>query len=229
MKQLLISIALASVALAQNPPAARFVRGTTGGSANAYTLTPTPASTSYTGMLLDVCINATNTAASTINVSSLGTVTVKKPVGGISTTDVEANDLKNGSCYLMQHDGTNFQVLTTVHSPPPLVWFAEGGGSPLTAWVGKRLHVRNACVITEAILDGDVLGSVTVVIEKAAYTTGTPSWSTISSSFATSSVRSLKSNLSGWTTAVEADSLLRASITGTPATTTNMTISLRCN
>ena len=119
--------------------------------------------------------------------------------------------------------------LTCAVDPVTLSWTINGGGSVVTAATGPIRYVRDACTINLAMLDADQSGSLTVTIERAAYTTGTPSWSTISSGFALSSARSLKdSTLSGWTTSVAADSLVRASVTGTPATITYATVELRC-
>lgn len=109
-----------------------------------------------------------------------------------------------------------------------IIWQATNGSSVLEASTSTTRYVDAACTINLAMIDADQSGSITVTIERAAYTTGSPSWSTISSSFATSSARSLKdTTLAGWTTSVASDSILRANITGTPATSTNATITLR--
>lgn len=85
------------------------IYGTTGGTADTYTLTLTPAVTAYTaGQTFVVKINTgdTNTGASTLNVNGLG-------AKGIFTTSgvaMKAGQLGAGSIYLMTYDGTQFRV-----------------------------------------------------------------------------------------------------------------------
>lgn len=75
------------------------------GSANAYTVTLSPAPTAYTeGMAISVKINTDNTGASTINVNGLGAKAIKKPNG----SNVSAGNLKAGSIYTLRYNGTNF-------------------------------------------------------------------------------------------------------------------------
>jgi hypothetical protein len=85
----------------------------TTGSANAYIATPAPAIVVYEpGTTLNVQINVTNTGASTIDVSGLGTKSlVLSPnialAGGELLTDV---------IYQITYDGTNFQVIGVISS-----------------------------------------------------------------------------------------------------------------
>ena len=74
---------------------------TTGGTADAYTLTTNQSFTSLSdGLLVAFTISATNTGASTINVDSLGA----KPLRGKPSTDLSAGDLVSGQIYSAMYD-----------------------------------------------------------------------------------------------------------------------------
>jgi hypothetical protein len=80
---------------------------TTGGGTTTYTLTPTPAVGAYvTGQEFNIKMNATNTGASTINVSGLGAKSLTK--GG--ATALASGDLLIDATYKITYDGTQFQV-----------------------------------------------------------------------------------------------------------------------
>lgn len=87
--------------------------GTSGGSANAQTLTPAPVLPSYTSNIaLAFIAGYTNTGALTMNVSGLGAKSVYKdgPSGPIALTggEVVANEI-----YTIRYDGTRLQLTTT--------------------------------------------------------------------------------------------------------------------
>lgn len=85
-----------------------YIYATSGGSANAYTLTLAPAITAYAaGQEFSFKANHDSTAASTLNVSGLGAVAIKK----LLSTDIAADDIKTGQIIEVRHDGTNFQML----------------------------------------------------------------------------------------------------------------------
>lgn len=87
-----------------------FTYASTGGSANAYTLTLTKAPTSYAaGMRVKFKASFSNTASATINVNSLGAKTFKKTSGGALTT-LASGDIVSGSIYEAVYDGTDFQL-----------------------------------------------------------------------------------------------------------------------
>ncbi len=230
MKTLTLLFCAAFAALAQQP-VTRILVCTDAGANDTYTCSPTVALGSYvTGQRVQLFANTINTGAATVNISALGAKTIKKRVGGI-TTDLEDGDIRAGAYVDLIYDGTNFQLLSEVgnYQTQFFRWTLHGGGSVLTAATSSALKADKACTIREALLDADQSGSVTVTVEKATYTTGTPTYSTISSSFLLSSARSLDdTTLSGWTTSVSAGDLLRVNITGTPATITYATVLLRC-
>lgn len=87
------------------------------GSANAYAVTLSPAPGSYTAGL-EVVFKAANanTGASTLNVNSLGTQSIKKLDGA---TALQAGDIAAGQIVTCIYDGTNFQIQSaTVDSVP---------------------------------------------------------------------------------------------------------------
>jgi hypothetical protein len=85
------------------------VSGTDGGGADAYTLTPTTTLTAYsTKMLVEFTPNATNTGASTLNISGLGTKNIYSVAGAALT----AGELVSGRYYLAAYDGTHFRLLS---------------------------------------------------------------------------------------------------------------------
>lgn len=86
------------------------------GAADAYVIAPSPAFTAYAaGMVVRFKAGNTNTTASTVNVNSLGTKTIKKVVAGamvdISAKDIQANDLVT-----LVYDGTYFHLAGRVRS-----------------------------------------------------------------------------------------------------------------
>jgi len=81
---------------------------TTAGGTTTYTLTPSPAITAYaTGQEFVIKMNATNTGASTINISGLGAKSLTK--GG--ATALSSGDLLIDAVYKIVYDGTQFQVI----------------------------------------------------------------------------------------------------------------------
>jgi hypothetical protein len=84
------------------------LNGTDVGAANAYVLTPTLALTAYsTRQIVLFSPSATNTGASTINISGLGVKNIKTPYG----TNPAAGDLAAGQLVMLVYDGTNFVLL----------------------------------------------------------------------------------------------------------------------
>lgn len=81
---------------------------TTGGSADAYTVTTNQALTSLTdGFKVSFILSATNTGASTINVDSLGT----KPLRTVTGTALVAGEIVSGCVYTAAYDSGNDEWL----------------------------------------------------------------------------------------------------------------------
>lgn len=90
--------------------------GTVGGTANAITLTPTSAATSYAvGDTYELTPTADNTGATTVNISSLGAKSIKK---GSALSDLEASDLVSGGTFRIYYDGTQFVLMVGKGSCP---------------------------------------------------------------------------------------------------------------
>lgn len=63
------------------------------------------------GALYAFKANTANTGAATINFNSVGAVTIKKPIGSI-TTDLSDNDIRVGQIVALRYDGTNMQMIS---------------------------------------------------------------------------------------------------------------------
>ena len=106
--------------------------GTAGGTADAITLTLAPVLLAYTaGVAVEVLITANNTGAATLNVNTLGTVTIKKESEG-TLADLEADDLVAGGIYRFRHNGTYF-IVSGISGSGTKGWellaVASGGGA----------------------------------------------------------------------------------------------------
>jgi hypothetical protein len=82
-----------------------------GGTANAITVTMSPAITTLAaGTVLRIKASADNTAATTINPNGIGAVNAKKVVAG-AKADLAAADIKSGLIYEFISDGTDLVML----------------------------------------------------------------------------------------------------------------------
>jgi hypothetical protein len=88
--------------------ASSLIYGTTGGSADTYTLTLSPAPTTNPKLIL-AKFHVANTGASTINVNSLGVVTITKQDGSA----LSAGDIPLDSMGVLVYDGTNYQIVSS--------------------------------------------------------------------------------------------------------------------
>lgn len=109
---------------------------TVGGSANAITLTPSPAVAAYaTGQRFVFLAANSCTSATTLNVSGLGAKSVKLLIYGAKANPV-AGDIVAGSWYAALYDGTDF-ILSSVYSAPSVnviqsssyQWLGTTGGT----------------------------------------------------------------------------------------------------
>jgi hypothetical protein len=94
------------------------------GLTDAYACSLSPAILSYTiGTLYRVKANTANTGAASVNLNTIGAITIKKAEGGI-TTDLADNDIRAGQWIDMVYDGTNMQMQSNFGNAS-----AGGGGS----------------------------------------------------------------------------------------------------
>jgi hypothetical protein len=94
------------------------------GAANAYAVTLSPVPTLTTGLHVAFKAANANSAASTLNVNSLGAKTIKKKDGA---TDLASGDISSGQLVLVMYDGTNFQMVSAPGT--------SGGGGGTAAYV----------------------------------------------------------------------------------------------
>ncbi len=86
------------------------------GAADAYAIAPTPAITAYaTGQIFTFKAANTNTTTSTLAVSGLASPKTIKKNG---TLDLVAGDIVSGGIYVVENDGTNFQLLSQIGNQP---------------------------------------------------------------------------------------------------------------
>lgn len=77
------------------------------GSSNAYAIDLSPAPDAYgDGLIIFFKANHDNTGAATLNVNSLGAITLKKSID----EDLAEGDIQTGQIVCVAYDGTNFQV-----------------------------------------------------------------------------------------------------------------------
>lgn len=130
-----------STALGQIQDQAVTWGGTSGGSANAQTITLSPAITGYvSGMTVRFKAGFTNTGSATLNVNSVGAVTITKLDGrALSTGEIIANQIIE-----VTYDGTNF-LLTNKANVIKLGDFIVPNVSGTTADISMTLgNVANA-------------------------------------------------------------------------------------
>jgi len=114
--------------------------GTSGGSANAQTLTPSPAITAYAaGQRFLFIAGFSNTAAMTINVSGVGT---KNVFLGATNAAVGAYGVRANQLYEIIYDGTQFKVLNES---------ATTLANNTYNYLGQSTGTANALVLTPTI------------------------------------------------------------------------------
>lgn len=122
--------------------------GLAGGTANALTLTPSPASGAYiTGITTyDFLVNTANTASSpTINISGQGVKTIKCSVGG-SKVGVPVGGLQPGYARIM-YDGTDF-LLLSIRPYNKSANVASASTLNLDATNGDYVHITGTTTVT---------------------------------------------------------------------------------
>lgn len=235
MKKLSVALAITLLVcmtlVAQNQPAFRPVIISDSGANDSYAGCPSVTVPSYqTGMRVFLYPNTINTGAASINICSLGAKTIKKVQGGI-TTDLDDGDIRAGQLVTLAYDGTNFQLTSPVGNWPEqtFVWVIDGGGSAIAAANGPDSYVIYNCSVREAYISANQSGNLTVDVEKATYTTGTPTWSTVSSAFSLSGAQRLKdTTLTGWTATFSATDMIRIKVPSPATSITSATVILRC-
>jgi hypothetical protein len=90
--------------------------GTSGGSANAQTVTLTPAPTLALGLVIGFTAGFTNTAACTLNPNGLGAQNIRL---GVPKAALTGGEIVAGAGYTVYYDGTDFILVPTGGVPLP--------------------------------------------------------------------------------------------------------------
>lgn len=130
--------------------AAVYVSGV-GGTANAITLTPSPAISAYAaGQIFRFIVGTTNTGAVTIATSALTARNLKKRTSG-GLVAVVANDLIAGCEYAIYDDGTQY-ILEGVRVYSQGADVASSGTINLNTTTGDYVHITGTTAITAITL-----------------------------------------------------------------------------
>jgi hypothetical protein len=104
------------------------------GANDTYACNLSPAITAYvTGTTYRFKANTANTGAATVNLNSVGALTIKKKTSGI-TTDLADNDIRAGAWVVVVYDGTNAQCVGGCDGNA-----AAGGGGGITNSAGNNI------------------------------------------------------------------------------------------
>lgn len=119
------------------------------GATDAYACSLPVAPTVAAGLCVNVKANTVNTGAASLNLNSTGAVTIVKVAGGVTTTLAD-NDIRAGQVITVCHDGTNFELQSTLGN-------AAAGGSGITvgsttiaSGTSTRVPYNNAGVYAES-------------------------------------------------------------------------------
>ena len=123
--------------------------GTSGGTANAQTLTPSPALGSLTGNpSYEFLAGATNTSSLTLNVSGTGATAVKRADG----TALTGGEVKSGTKYVVTYDGSAWRLPTSIDLTTAINWtgvtVASASTTDIGAVAGNAVRVTGTTTIT---------------------------------------------------------------------------------
>jgi hypothetical protein len=142
--------------------------GSVGGTANAITLTPTPANAGYTaGQSYRFPAASTNTGAVTINTSGLGTRAVTTSAGAALT----GGEFIAGGIYDISDNGTNYELVNSAQGTalgsftPALAFGGASVGITYSSQLGRYVKISNLVFWTIYIAlsnKGSSTGAVTI-------------------------------------------------------------------
>ena len=134
---------------------------TSGGSANAQTLTYSVAPAAYVaGDTYTFIAGFSNTGATTLNVNSLGAITVQSAGSALTGGEIYA-----GRPISVYYDGTNFQLIATISSPWSAMVFQNGGGSSTghnLVWADQNPFFNNVNYLAVGNTDKSELNRATM-------------------------------------------------------------------
>lgn len=171
--------------------------GTVGGSANAITLTPSPAITAYVaGQRFSFIAGSTNTGDTTVAVSGLAAKTIQK-TGHAGASILFPGDITAPALTVIEYDGTSFNLLSPSH-PQETTWTPSvGGTATYTVQVGRAWRSGMLICVTCALTINAIgTGSTTLIsgLPKAYYGTGTAAVYFTSSSTNVTSITAMTAN-----------------------------------
>lgn len=115
--------------------------GTSGGSANAQTISLSPAITAYSaGQVFRFIAGFTNTSGTTLNVNSVGAKTIK-----IGTNALKSNVILAGKIITVVYDGTDLQLIDQV--PFSATWTPTITGAGAMTFTGVTINIARYWVI----------------------------------------------------------------------------------
>lgn len=138
-----------------------FNRGTVGGTANAITVSLSPAIESYAaGLKIGFVAPGTNTGSTTINIDGVGAVTIQKVKDG-SIADLESGDLVNGGYYEVVRVGSVFQLMSSGGGASG-VWEQISSGTITNSSTSFNISVPSGYNSYELIIEDLGFGGTTI-------------------------------------------------------------------
>ena len=200
----------------------------TGGTSTAYTCAGSPVPSTLTGLIVTLIPHTNNGSSPTLNVNSLG---AKNLLQSDCSTAVTVASLTTSSAYLFSYNGTAFcqsagagalHSITIPISGSPIV---TGTGS-----VGLPANLNFSCTINKAQVIGNVSGSITVDVWKAAAAIPNSGNKISASAPVTLSSAQINQNssLTGWSTTVTSGDVVWASVASVDGTLASATVQLWC-
>lgn len=109
-----------------------------GAGTDSYAITVAPAPTAYVaGQKFTFKADVANTGTATLNVNSLGAVTIKKNV----SDNIETGDIKANSIVTVVYDGTNFQIDGGGISASSVISYTVNSDSDSNSWTSQNMNI----------------------------------------------------------------------------------------
>ncbi len=143
-----------SAQVIQPPPVTATAVGTAkycadAGATDAYACSLPVTPTVAAGLCVNVKANTANTGAASLNLNSTGAVTIVKVAGGVTTTLAD-NDIRAGQVITVCHDGTNFELQSTLGNAAAGGSGITVGSTTITSGTSTRVPYNNAGVYAES-------------------------------------------------------------------------------
>ena len=160
--------------------------------------------------------NTANTGAATLNVNSIGAVTIKKFTSASPGADLADNDIRAGQIVTVVYDGTNFQMLSALGNA------GGGSGDAVLAnnqtWTGTNTFNKKVTLGSTQTASAWTTGGIALSIPAASYTDSSSSGTVAVQAVDSSGIPTLLASSSTTYT----DSFTKL-ILGAPVASTNVT------